>query len=110
MANGLYGKVSPPAGETTKATDTATPAGKTRAVVIGACNTTDQNAKISIAYSTAADAASVPALDWKALNTTLGPHGEYERTHQLLAPGENVFVKSDIAGINFDVRGYEGVA
>lgn len=104
----LYGKLSPAAGVATKITTSAVPAGKQRVVVIGACNTTDYQSKIYIAYSTAADANSIPAGDWKVSGTPLGPHCEYERTHQMLVDGENVFVKSDIAGVNFDIRGYEG--
>lgn len=108
--NGLYGKVSPAAGVLTKASDSATPAGKTRTVTIGACNTTDYPAQIWIAFSTAANANAVALADWKSSGSPLDPHREYERTHQVLADGENVFVKSDIAGVVFDVRGYEGNA
>ena len=110
MANGLYGKVTPNANEVTKLTDAATPNGKIRAVVIGACNRTGNAARISIAYSTAAVVGDVQNVDWKAVNRPLEANAEYERTHQLLHAGEHVYVKSDIAGINFDVRGYEGNA
>ncbi len=108
--NGLYGKVAPDAGILTKATDAATPANKVRTVSIGACNTTDYPARIYIAVSTAATAASVALKDWKVSGITLNPSAEYERTHQVLAAGENVFVKSDKAGVVFDVRGFEGNA
>lgn len=104
----VYGKKSPTAGDVTKLTDTPVPAGKQRVVVIGACNRTANPAKISIAYSTAATAAGVQDIDWKTFDKPLGGNGEYERTHQLLTANEHVYVKSNIAGVNFDVRGYEG--
>lgn len=108
--NGLYGKVSPDAGVLTKATDTATPTGKIRTVTVGVGNTTDYPARIHIAFSTAATAAGVALRDWKTPGIALAGTSEYERTHQILSAGENVFVKSDKAGVVFDVRGYEGTA
>lgn len=104
----LYGKQSPAANTVTKLTDTAVPAGKQRVVVISACNRTVNAGKISIAFSTAATAAGVQDVDWRAFDRPLGANGEYERTHQLLVADEHVYVKSNIAGVNFDVRGYEG--
>lgn len=108
--NGLYGSAVPPAGEWAKATDTATPAGKIRTVTVGVCNTTDYPERIYIAFSTAATGSGVQLKDWKTPGITLNPRGEYERTHQVVGAGENVFVKSDNGGVAFDVRGYEGTA
>lgn len=110
MPTGLYGKASPPADTVIKLTDTAVATGKRLVATIAACNTTDYVAEISWAASTAATAAGVLSTEWKASGSPLKAHGEYERTHQILVEGENVFVKSSIAGVNFDVRGYEGGA
>lgn len=106
--NGLYGKASPLAGAITKLTN-AVPADKVRTVNVGVVNTTDLPATIHIAYSSSADDGSgIAASDWKVSGRQLAAHAEYERTGQVLAEGEKVFVKSDIDGVAFDVRGFEG--
>ena len=110
MANGLYGQILPAAGVLTKATTSAAPVNKTRSVIVGACNTSeDSTAKIYIAVTDAASAAAVPAASYKSFGRKLGPGDEYERS-VLVGPGENVWFKSDKAGVAFDVRGYEGDA
>jgi hypothetical protein len=110
MSNGLYGQISPAAGILTKATTIAVPANKTRSVILGACNTSDEStAKIYIAVTDAASAVTVPVAAYKSFGRKLGPGDEYERS-VLLGPGENVWFKSDKAGVAFDVRGFEGDA
>jgi hypothetical protein len=110
MANGLYGQLSPAAGVLTKATTSAVPAGKTRSVILGVCNTSEEStAKIYIAVTDAPTAAAVPAASYKSSGRKLGPGDEYERS-VLLGVGENVWFKSDKAGVTFDVRGFEGDA
>jgi len=111
MANGLYGQVSPAPGVLSKATTSAPPAGKVRQVIIGVCNTSEENtAKIAIAISAATLAVNVAAVaPYKCSGRTLGPGDEYERS-VVLAEGESVWVRSDKAGVSFDVRGFEGSA
>lgn len=110
MSNGLYGQVVPVAGILTKVTTSAVPVGKTRSVIVGVCNTSEEaTAKIYIAVSSAAVAANVPAAAYKTSGRKLGPGDEYERS-VLLGEGENVWFRSDKAGVTFDVRGFEGDA
>jgi hypothetical protein len=111
MANGLYGKAATTAvGGLTKATTSAPGAGKVRTVSIGAVNTTDNAMHISIAVASTADPAAVVQSDYKVSGRQLDPHDEYERTNVVISEGEHVFVKSDIDGAVFDVRGFEGNA
>lgn len=110
MSNGLYGQVTSAAGVLVKATASAVPNNKTRSVILGACNTSEEStAKIYIAVTDAATAAAIPASAYKSSGRKLGPGDEYERS-VLLGVGENVWFKSDKAGVTFDVRGFEGDA
>jgi hypothetical protein len=109
--NGLYGQLSPDAGVLTKATTSAPPAGKVRQVVIGVCNTLrDSGVEICIAVSTAISADAVAAVaPYKSFGRKIDAGGEYERP-VVLGEGENVYVKSNKAGVAFDIRGFEGAA
>lgn len=108
MAHGLYGKLSPAAGAWEKLTTSAVPAGKIRTVTVEASNNTATPTQIWIAYSTAAAGGDIDPEDIKTPGRTLEANKEYGRSHQMLAAGENVWVKSSEAGIGFDVRGVEG--
>lgn len=108
MSHGLYGKASPNANTWTKLTTSAVPANKIRTVSVGYCNPTISQAVVSIAYSPALVEADIGAADIKVPGKPCDPSKEYERTNQLLAEGEHVWIKSSIAGLAFDVRGVEG--
>jgi hypothetical protein len=108
MANGLYGKASPLAGVWAKITDTAVPNGKVRTVNVAACNSSGISASIWIAYSSALADADIEAADMKASGRSIKANAEHERTNQVLAAGEHVWVKASIDGVAFDVRGFEG--
>lgn len=110
MAHGLYGKRSPVAGTWEKLTTSEVPAGKIRTVSVEASNPTGAAAQIWIAYSTAAASADIDPEDIKTPGRTLAANAEYGRSHQLLSEGENVWVKSSVNGVGFDVRGVEGSA
>ncbi len=111
MANGLYGKVAATAaGGLTKVTTSTPPAGKVRTISIGAVNTTDNAALISIAVASTTDPNAVTTADYKVSGRPLDPHDEYERTNVVIEAGEHVFVQTNLDGAAFDVRGFEGNA
>lgn len=66
--------------------------------------------EICIAVSTALTPDAVaPIAPYKSFGRKIDAGGEYERA-VVLSEGENVYVKSNKAGVAFDVRGFEGAA
>jgi hypothetical protein len=104
MANGLLGKsITPTNSNITVYTVPPTVAYATASV--SCCNTSVNDAEVSIALSTSSNPDVRDYVEWKAV--VPGNGGVLERTCLVASPGESFIVNSSQAGVAVRVYGME---
>lgn len=102
MASGLLGKAALPAGSDTVIY--TAPAGSVTTATVSICNTTAGAITASLAVGTGNAAA---AGDYLVFGLTIPINSTYERTGIVLSAGENIIVRSNVAGPSARAHGFE---
>lgn len=75
-------------------------------VTVSFCNKTSGNAKVRLAIGAGAD-STVAGTTFLEFDATIPPNEPLERTGIALSAGRKLFVKSDVAGVDYAVYGFE---